>query len=147
MMTKSDLKAGWMVKLANGSSAIVEQKTEYGDLLRDSCRHFLLSEYNEDLTHKKYSHLDIIKVCEPVFITDSIYWLDFHEWNQIWERQPEPEYTDFMTAADSGRRIRHEGWRRFYEVKDVLEMLSVNWAGGAKAEIKGKWEIEPERRP
>lgn len=59
-----------------------------------------------------------------------------------WEEVPEP--VDFMAAANSGKRIRHESWavREFDTVKDALMVIASNCPSVAKGMLNGKWYIE-----
>ena len=55
-----------------------------------------------------------------------------------WEEVPEP--VDFMTAANSGKRIKHEGWDGYYFLHEALHILQNRDA--ALGLINGKWLIE-----
>ena len=55
-----------------------------------------------------------------------------------WEKVPEP--VDFMTAVNSGRRIRNEIWEGYYFFHEALHILQ-NY-GAALDLINGKWYVE-----
>ena len=51
-----------------------------------------------------------------------------------------PEPVGFMTAANSGKRIKHEGWDGYYFLHEALHILQNRDA--ALDLINGKWLIE-----
>ena len=55
-----------------------------------------------------------------------------------WEEVPEP--VEFMAAANSGKRIKHEGWDGYYFLHEALHILQNR--DGALDLINGKWLIE-----
>ena len=57
-----------------------------------------------------------------------------------WELVPEP--VDFMTAVNSGKRIKHEEWELYRELGDVLDILGGASDTNIADKINGKWFIE-----
>jgi len=58
----------------------------------------------------------------------------------IWERK---EYVDFMTAINSGKRIKHKDWSMFHEWDSSLLMLKGKDKSKELSRINSnEWEIE-----
>lgn len=105
-MNKSDLKTGMWVENEKEEKGMVIFGTKDGDIISGKNLWSPLSEYDENLKGKN-GNTNIVKVYQPTAVC---YYFNFDKYNSdlLWERQPEPEYTDFMTAAMSGRQIRYE---------------------------------------
>ena len=100
-MTKSELKTGMIVTLANGSKCMVFRDAAHNfggatDVIVkiDGSRTWMdLYNYNEDMTIDKYTDLNIVKVekvCHPyAFITPSY---EEHKREILWTRKKQYTY-------------------------------------------------------
>lgn len=56
-MTLNDIKDGFVIETVDG-----DRFSKQGETFVDQWSYFSVSDYNEDLTHKKHSDMDIKKV-------------------------------------------------------------------------------------
>lgn len=107
-MNKSDLKAGYLVKLRNRRQLIIaEDKLNLITAVDKSSVGFSLKDYNDDLHHKSNCNYDIVEVCDEA---------NSYGRRILWKR-PEPKelYIPFNIsindfAADVYRNAVVHGW-------------------------------------
>ena len=104
---------------------------------------------NPELKFKRISDGIVLKLSSKIsdgIAVDLYIYLDMGEENNCetvrlhdeWELVQEP--VDFMTAANSGKRISGEGWDSYYFLHEVLHILQNR--DNALDLINGKWLIE-----
>jgi len=110
----------------------------------------LVLEYiDEDLKNKDGNDcFDIVKIYQikDSFVS-SLIGFNKDVADLLWER---PKYTDFMTAVNSGRRIRQRRTITTYfeNLDETLSALSFYDDTFIRKKLNEKtWEIEPERKP
>jgi uncharacterized protein YodC (DUF2158 family) len=106
--TKSDLKDGMVVENREGTVLLL-----VGDTLMNEKKYMIFTNIKDDLTHKMFRDLDIVKVYTTKGNTLSTV-LNISNLTLIWERKEEPDYKE-MTVAEIEKKLG-------YKVKIVGEV-------------------------